>query len=86
MYETKRLYYEDVYKKEFTARVLECRSRKKGYEVILDETAFYPEGGGQPSDMGTLDGIAVTEVQEKRENCFTIQWHLWKWESMLQEK
>ena len=65
MYETKRLYYENVYKKEFTARVLECRSGKKGYEVILDATAFYPEGGGQPSDMGTLDGVAVTEVQEK---------------------
>ena len=43
MYETKKLYYEDVYKKEFTAKVLECRQGKKGYEVILDQTAFYPE-------------------------------------------
>ena len=42
MYETKKLYYEDVYKKEFTAKVLECRQGKKGYEVILDQTAFYP--------------------------------------------
>ena len=48
MTETRRLYYEDVYKKEFTATVVECRERKKGYAVILDESAFYPEGGGQP--------------------------------------
>ena len=46
MTETRRLYYEDVYKKEFTATVVECREQKKGYAVVLDESAFYPEGGG----------------------------------------
>lgn len=65
MTETRRLYYEDVYRKEFKAEVLECREAKKGWHVILDKSAFYPEGGGQPSDTGTLGGAAVTEVHEK---------------------
>ena len=65
MTETRRLYYEDVYKKEFTATVLECRERKNGFAVTLDESAFYPEGGGQPSDVGTLGDVKVTEVHEK---------------------
>lgn len=65
MLETNRLYYEDVYKKEFTAKVLECREEKNGYRIILDESAFYPEGGGQPYDMGYLDDVRVVEVHEK---------------------
>ena len=65
MTETRRLYYEDVYKKEFTAKVLECREAKKGFQLLLDESAFYPEGGGQPSDTGLLNEVKVTEVHEK---------------------
>lgn len=65
MRETERLYYEDVYIKEFEARVLECRKAKKGYHILLDRSAFYPEGGGQPSDTGILGNVQVTEVHEK---------------------
>ena len=63
--ETRRLYYEDVYIKEFQATVLDCREEKNGYRVILDESAFYPEGGGQPSDKGFLNDVEVLEVHEK---------------------
>ena len=65
MSETRKLYYEDVYQKEFTAEVLECRETDRGYEVVLDQTVFYPEGGGQPCDLGILNGISVVDVQEK---------------------
>ena len=63
--ETRRLYYENVYTKEFDAEVLKCREGENGYEIILDESAFYPEGGGQPCDVGSLGEAEVKDVQEK---------------------
>lgn len=63
-----RLYYSDTYLKEFTAVVTGCEQVKKGWEIILDRTAFYPEGGGQPCDTGTINtDIHVTDVQERGE-------------------
>lgn len=61
---TQRLYYQDSHLREFSARVLSCEPGKHGYDVILDRTAFYPEGGGQPGDRGTLGGVAVTDTHE----------------------
>ena len=63
--ETEKLYYQDAFMREFTAKVLTCDPAKSGFLVTLDRTAFYPEGGGQPADHGTLNGIPVTDVHEK---------------------
>ena len=63
--ETEKLYYTDPFLTTFTAKVLSCEAGKGGYLVTLDRTAFYPEGGSQPADHGTLGGIAVTDVHEK---------------------
>lgn len=48
--ETEKLYYQDPYLTAFTARVLSCEKSKSSWAVVLDRTAFYPEGGGQPAD------------------------------------
>ena len=61
----KKLYYDSPYIKEFEATVLSCEEGKKGFAVVLDQTAFYPEGGGQPTDQGVLGGVKVKEVHEK---------------------
>ena len=59
---TERLYYSDSHLIEFEARVVDVTERVSGWTaVILDRTAFYPTGGGQPSDTGTLNGSRVVE-------------------------
>ncbi len=63
-----RLYYKDSYIKEFTSKVVSCTEDKKGYAVVLENTAFYPEGGGQPCDIGTLGDANVSYVGEKNED------------------
>ena len=63
--ETRKLYENDSHLRAFQAQVLSCVSAENGWDVILDQTAFYPEGGGQPWDTGVLGGTAVTAVLEK---------------------
>ena len=65
---TEKLYYSDCHLTRFSARVLSCEEGKKGFEIILDRTAFYPEGGGQACDLGILKGVPVVDVQERGEN------------------
>jgi len=65
--DTRKLFYENCMMTEFTARVNSCRKVEKGYEVTLDATAFYPEGGGQACDLGSLGGVKVLDVRERGE-------------------
>ncbi|ASI98607.1 alanyl-tRNA editing protein [Thermococcus celer] len=55
---TRKLYYEDAYLKEAKARILEIRDNA----LLLDQTVFYPTGGGQPHDRGTINGVEVLDV------------------------
>ena len=61
---TQKLFYDDPHQSSFTAQVLSCRPGRHGYDVVLDRTCFYPEGGGQPGDTGVLSGVRVTDTHE----------------------
>lgn len=65
--ETKKLFYEDSHLQKFSATVLSCVEAKGGWEVVLDKSAFYPTGGGQPCDLGTLGEANVLDVKEAGE-------------------
>lgn len=62
---TERLYYRDSHLVSFEAVVLGVTETKKGFETVLDKTAFFPEGGGQPGDRGTVGDIAVLDTRER---------------------
>ena len=69
---TERLYNDDPYLTEFEAKVLEALPYEDKYAIVLDQTAFYPEGGGQPYDTGYLDDAKVLQVIEKDGDVFHI--------------
>jgi alanyl-tRNA synthetase len=61
---TERLYYRDSFLREFDAQVISCEKEGERWKVVLDRTAFYPTSGGQPHDLGKLNGVPVIEVAE----------------------
>ena len=67
MAETIKLYYKDAYIQAFNAVVEDCAPRDDKYAVTLDRTAFYPEGGGQPGDIGLLNDAVVSDTIEEEE-------------------
>lgn len=62
---TERLFEKDAYCKSFEATVVSCKEKDGFFFVELDKTAFFPEGGGQAPDKGTINGVNVLDVQEK---------------------
>ena len=70
---TEKLYEQDPFLVKFEANVLSCEKGKKGFDIVLDRTAFYPEGGGQPFDTGRLESaggerkVKVLEVHSRED-------------------
>jgi alanyl-tRNA synthetase len=72
MSKTDKLYYQDAYLRTFTSHVLAVRTLNGHTAVALDQTAFYPTGGGQPNDAGSLAGLRVSDVLAEDD----LVWHV----------
>jgi alanyl-tRNA synthetase len=68
---TERLYFADAYLAHFSAHVIARAEHGKRMAVALDQSAFYPEGGGQPADAGTVNDVPVLDVQVEN----GVVWH-----------
>ena len=62
---TKHLYDLDSHLRQHSAVVVACSPAENGFDVVLDQTALFPEGGGQPSDTGSIGEAAVLHVREE---------------------
>jgi alanyl-tRNA synthetase len=71
-HKTKRLYYDNPYQVEFKANVIGREKIDKKPALLLDQTCFYPESGGQLADKGKINGVEVLDVVEKDANILHI--------------
>ncbi len=71
---SKRLYYEDAYTMEFTAVITERIAQNGRTAIILNQSYFYPESGGQPADFGRIDGWPVVDVTIRKEDGAVLHW------------
>lgn len=69
---TEKMYNNNPYLKEWEAEILDIKEEEDKYLILLDRTAFYPEGGGQPSDRGYIDDVQVLHVFEEGKDIFHV--------------
>ena len=67
-----KLYYKDQYIKDFTAEIEEIIPKDGKYHIVLDKTAFFPGGGGQQCDLGTIDVHEVIDVYEENSKVYHV--------------
>lgn len=69
---SKRLYYEKTYLQEFKGKILEKIKIDGKPALILDNTCFYPTSGGQPNDLGYIQGVSIVDVIEENEKIIHV--------------